>query len=137
MPEALNVVIRWLHIASVVTLIGGILFGRLVMAPSIGTLAPEAREALADTAATRFRPIALIAMVCLVLSGIYNILSNPGHSALYHTLLGIKLLLAAHVFAAGILITRPKNARRTRQMTGVVISGLVIIFISAWLRRIF
>jgi len=36
----------------------------------------------------------------------------------------------------GILIVRPKNPKRTRQMTGLVISGLVIIAISAVLRQL-
>ncbi len=64
-------------------------------------------------------------------------LTNPGHSVLYHTLLGIKLLLALHVFAAALLVTRPRNPRRTRLMTGTVISGLIIVALSAYLRRIY
>jgi hypothetical protein len=52
-------------------------------------------------------------------------------------LLGIKLLLVLHVFAVSILIVQPKNPRRVRMLTGTMISGLVILAISAWLRRIF
>jgi hypothetical protein len=52
-------------------------------------------------------------------------------------LLGVKLLLAMHVFAVGILISRPHNPRRGRMMTGAAISGLAIIAIAAYLRHIF
>jgi hypothetical protein len=36
----------------------------------------------------------------------------------------------------GFLIVQPKNPKRTRLMTGVVISGLIILAVSAWLRQI-
>jgi hypothetical protein len=52
-------------------------------------------------------------------------------------LIGIKVLLALHVFAAASLITRPNNPKRARQITATVISALIILGISAWLRRIF
>src|SRR5271157_1089726 len=99
MGEMLGVIMRWLHFASLATLIGGILYGRLVMLPSSAALAPDAREALADRAAVAFRPFVLVAICGLVISGVYNILTHPGHRPIYQVLLGIKLLLALHVFA--------------------------------------
>jgi hypothetical protein len=42
-----------------------------------------------------------------------------------------------HVFAVSWLIVQPNNQRRTRMMTGALISGLVIIAISAYLRHNF
>ena len=137
MAEVLNVIMRWLHIASAAALVGGLLFGRVAMAPSLAALAPETGERVWGRAATAFRPTVIASICALVISGIYNILSNPGHTPRYHMLLGIKLLLALHVFAVSILITRPVNPRRVRMMTGAVISGLIIIAIAAWLRRIF
>jgi len=135
MPDILTVIMRWMHISSMATLVGGILYARLVMAPSIGMLAPDAREALSGRAAARYRPLVVAAMIGLVLSGLYRLLITPGHRPLYHMLFGIKMLLALHVFAAAILIVKPHNPRRTRMMTGVLVSGLVIILISAWLSR--
>jgi uncharacterized membrane protein len=137
MADALNVIMRWVHIASVVALIGGILYGRLVMLPGIQSLAEEARESIERTTALAFRPIVLVSTMGLTLSGLYNIFSNPGHSPRYHMVLGVKLLLVMHVFAVGMLVTAPKNPRRARMLSGTVISGLAIILISAYLRRIF
>jgi uncharacterized membrane protein len=137
MPDVFLVIVRWMHIASMAALIGGILYGRLVMIPAMAALAPDARETLAERAAAAYRPIVLAAMSGLIISGFINILVTPGHRQIYHILLGIKLLLVMHVFAVALLIVRPKNARRARMMTGVIISGLVIILISAWLRRNF
>ena len=137
MPEILTVIMRWIHISSMATLIGGMLYGRLVAAPSIAELSPDAREALAGQAANRYRPLVWAAMIGLVLSGVYRLLSTPGHRPFYQMLFGIKMLLVLHVFAVAILIVKPVNPRRTRMMTGVMISGLTIILISAWLSRIY
>ena len=137
MADVLYVVMRWLHLSSMATLIGGILYGRLVMTPAERALSPEAGKAVDAKAAASYRPFVIFAICGLVLSGTYNILTNPGHSPTYHMLLGIKLLLALHVFAVAILITRADNPRRARMMTGVILSGLTILAISAYLRRIF
>jgi uncharacterized membrane protein len=137
MSDLLFVMVRWVHIASMATLIGGILFARLVMVPSLTTVSVEARDSLVEKAAALYRPLVYASMVGLVLSGTFNLLTTPGHRSFYHMLLGIKMLLALHVFAVAILIVQPRNQRRSRMMTGTLISGLLILFISAWLRRIF
>ena len=137
MGDVLGVIMQWLHFSSLTTLIGGILFGRLVMVPSSAVLAPDERKMLADRAAEAFRPFVLTAICGLLVSGVYNILTHPGHRPIYQVLLGIKLLLALHVFSVALLIVRPGNPRRARMMTGVLISGLAIIAIAAYLQHIF
>lgn len=137
MADALFVVMRWVHLISMATLVGGMIFGRLVMTSSLGALAPDARQAFGDRAAAAYRPLVVAAIVGLVLSGTYNLMTNPGHTPKYHMLLGVKLLLALHVFAVALLISQPKNPKRARLMTGTLISGLIIVAISAYLRRIF
>jgi uncharacterized membrane protein len=134
MPDALAIPIRWLHIASMATLLGGIIFWRLALAPS-GI--DKERGALVEAIAAAFRPLVFISIAGLVLSGTINYLSAPGHTKLYHAVFGVKILLALHVFAVSILIVQPNHPRRTRLATGTMISGLVILFISAWLRRNF
>jgi uncharacterized membrane protein len=137
MSDALYVFMHWLHISSVAALVGGLLYARLAMTPASGTFAPEARETLNERAAAAFRPMVFAAIAGLIISGLYNILSSPGHTVRYHIVLGIKLLLVAHVFAAALLIVRPNNPRRARLMTSALLSGFAIILISMYLRRIF
>lgn len=136
MTEALNVMMRWLHITSVVVLIGGVLYARLVVAPAIASLPAAEQDTLGDAMAARFRSLLYLAVLFLLATGIYNLFLNLGRGPLYQALLGIKILLALHVFAAGILIVKPKNPKRTRQLTGIVISGVIIIAISAVLRQL-
>ena len=137
MGDVLFVLMRWLHFASMATLVGGIVYARLVMTSSLGALAPDAREAFGERTAARYRPLVVAAMIGLILSGTYNLLTNPGHTPRYHMIFGIKILLVLHVFAVALLITQPKNPKRARMMTGTLVSGLLILAISAYLRRIF
>ena len=137
MADVIYVIMRWLHIASMATLIGGMIFGRWVMSQAAEGLSPDSRESFLDRAAMLYRPLVFTAIAGLLFSGCYNILTNLGHTPLYHMLLGIKLLLVMHVFAVAILIARPHNPRRARMMAGAAISGLAIIAISAYLRHIF
>lgn len=137
MADALFVLMRWLHLTSMATLVGGMLFGRFVMISSEDILAPDARDTLGARAARAYRPLVLAAVMGLIVSGTYNLLTNPGHTPTYHILLGVKLLLVMHVFAVAFLVTQPKNPHRARLMAGTVVSGLIIIAISAYLRRIF
>ncbi len=134
MSDEIAISLRWLHIASMTTLLGGIVFWRMVL---VRAGVDETRGAFTERIAASFRPLVFASIAGLVLSGFINYLSAPGHTKFYHMLLGIKLLLALHVFAVAILIVQPNNPRRTRMATGTMISGLVILFISAWLRRTF
>jgi uncharacterized membrane protein len=137
MFEALGIFMRWLHIASVATLIGGMIYGWIVLVPAAGGLAADARKALAERTAVRYRPLVFGAIFALLLSGIFNLMTNPGHHLRYYVLLGIKLLLVAHVFAVGIVLVTKNPEHRGRLFAGAAISGLVIILISAYLRRTF
>ncbi|MBI1789845.1 MAG: hypothetical protein HYR60_20130 [Acidobacteria bacterium] len=140
--EILEVLTLWLHVSSVVVLIGGIIYARVEVAQVLRAMQPEEAARAADQMAARFRPLALGAMAALLLSGTYKLLTNPGHSRYYLMLLGVKLLLVLHVFAATFVLTAPaaspeRQAKRPRLMAGVAISGLAIIMLSAYLRRIF
>ncbi len=137
MADALFVIMRWLHFSSFVTLIGGMLYSRLMMIPALDTVSPDSAKALSSKAATRYRPFVIAAICGLIISGTYNLLTNPGHTVKYHILLGVKLVLVLHIFAVALLVSERENPRRARQMTGVIVSGLVVLAISAYLRRIF
>jgi uncharacterized membrane protein len=137
MFEALGILMRWLHIASVATLVGGMLYGWLVLVPATGVLAAEARKALVDKTAALYRPLVFGAIAALLVSGGYNLATNPGHNARYYILLVIKLMLVAHVFAVGIVLVTKNPEHRGRLFAGAGVSGLLIILISAYLRRTF
>jgi hypothetical protein len=113
MDSILPLSMRWLHIVSIVVLLGGIFYARF----ATGDLAQG------------FKPMAYAAIGGILISGTYNFLSKPAFPPHYHMWFGIKILLVLHIFAATILYRG-----KTRTLTGIVISGALVIAISAYLR---
>jgi hypothetical protein len=113
MTLAAGMFIRWIHLSSVIFLIGGIAYARFYA----GDLAP------------RFKRLAYWIIGAILLSGIYNYLRKEPVSPHYHMWLGIKVLLAVHIFAV-VIFYRGKQ----RALTGAAISGFAIVAISEYLR---
>jgi hypothetical protein len=134
MSDILTPLVRWVHLISVIALVGGIFFWRFVMDPSTKKITPEDYRELEEGAASHFRPLVYVVMATLVLSGLYNYLAKGFHTSTYQILFGIKILLVLHVLSVTILATAPNNARRGRQLFGAAISGLIIVLISAFLK---
>jgi hypothetical protein len=132
--DVLNIIMRVLHIASAVTLLGGVFAWRFGAIPGLAALAPETRAKADNAIATAWKPWVLIAIGGLLISGLYNFSRKTGLTPTYHAIFGIKVLLALHVFAAAFLAAGPNNAKRSRQLTGVAISGILIVVLSAVLR---
>jgi hypothetical protein len=78
-----------------------------------------------------FKPLAYGAIGGILISGTYNFLSKSAFPPHYQMWFGIKILLALHIFAA-IILYRGK----ARTLTGIVISGAIVLAISGWLRWI-
>ena len=129
---------RWIHIASVVTLLGSFIYARYLVAPALASLADTARGAFENQVTSRFRPLLYTLLVTILGSGLYNYLTKPSYPPHYHMWIGIKFLFVLHIFAVAILyVSRAADAdKRNRWLTGMVWSGLVILAISAWLRWI-
>jgi uncharacterized membrane protein len=126
----------WLHIVAAALLIGGTLYARLAIQAAAATLSEDTAAKVNDTAAVRFRGWVLAAIIVLLITGVYNYMHTGAHSTRYHILLGIKLLLALHVFASALLALRPNNPRRGRQLAGAGISGVGVILIAVYLTQI-
>ena len=129
--DVLNVTMRFLHIASMAVILGGLLF--------IWTGFRDMEAPVMARAVAGYRPSFLAAAVLLVVSGLYNFLYKNSHVTLnsaYHAVFGIKILLVLHVLAAGYLATRSGSPKRRRQAAGAAITGFLILALSAILRRL-
>jgi len=127
MIDVLNIGMRWLHISSMTVLVGGMLFFWIGFGPD---------DPASDRAARAWRPLFLAAALGVLISGIYNFLLKRGLTPAYHAVFGIKILLALHVLAAGFTATRAPNPKRRRQAAGAAITGLLILALSAVLRKL-
>jgi len=134
--DVLSVLFRFLHIFSAVTLLGGALAWRFGFLPGLAALAPDTRSKVENAAAATWRPLVLASVAGLLVSGTWNFLHKTGLTPAYHAVFGIKFLLALHVFAVGIIAAKQGNPNRARQLTGVAVSGTLIVILSAVLRWI-
>jgi uncharacterized membrane protein len=127
---------RWIHIASVVTLIGGFMYARFVLAPALALLPAAERESVGSKAVTIFRPLLLAVVITTLGSGLYNYATKSSYPPGYHIWMGIKLLLVLHIYVSAILyVMRPSNeAKRNRTALSIAISGLIVIGIADYLR---
>jgi hypothetical protein len=132
--DALNIFMRFLHIVSAIALAGGAMSWRFAAIPATEPLATETRGKVGDAMARAWRPFVLFAIAGILISGTYNFLRKTNLPSAYHAVFGIKILLALHVFAVLFLATKPGNQKRARQLTGVVISAVAIVLLSAVLR---
>ncbi len=132
----INIVMRFLHIVSVVTLLGGFIAWRVALIPATDPLATDMRTKLGNAVAAAWRPVFFTTVGGILISGIYNYMNKTGMPPAWHAVIGVKFLLVLHVFAVGFLVTGPDNARRSRQLTGILISGVVIVALSAVLRSL-
>jgi hypothetical protein len=129
---------RWIHIASVVTLIGSFIYARAVVAPALAALPDADQDLFGKRAVTHFRPLLYIVLFTILGSGLYNYLTKESYPPHYHMWIGIKFLFVLHIFAVSILYTMPtaSEAKRKRWLTGMIISGLAAIAIADYLRWI-
>ena len=115
MEAVLPIAMRWMHLASVIVLVGGIFYARAV----VGDLAQG------------FKPVAYTAIGGILVSGIYNFVSKTAVSTNYQVWFGIKMLLVLHVFTTTIIYRG-----KTRLLTGIVVAGALIVAISGYLKWI-
>jgi uncharacterized membrane protein len=132
----LGVFLRWVHILSAVTILGGFVYARFVVAPALASYPPGEAAALSNRTVNQFRPILYTAIIAILVSGLYNYLTKPSYPPHYHMVIGIKFLLVLHIFATSVLYTIPNanEGNRLRRLTGLVISGAIVLLISADLR---
>src|SRR5947209_18076400 len=99
----LHVISRFIHISSVVILVGGLFYARQVLTPVLSALPEDLREEAATETQRRFRNPLFALLALIVGSGLYNFFTGPHHGKEYQMWFGIKMLLVAHIAAAAIL----------------------------------
>ncbi len=139
-----DILSRWLHILAAAVAVGGLIYARLIVSPSLEVLDADQRTRVLTQLSARFRPIVVGVIVILLATGIYNLLGvlQGGVVTAYHMAFGIKFLLALHIFGMLFLTSTPpsgdaaRDAKRSRLMTGAVISGLIVLALGAYLKTL-
>jgi hypothetical protein len=138
-----NLLMRWLHIFSVITAVGATVFMRFVLVPSLADAANETRAELLRTLLSRLRILIHTAIGGILLSGLYNthLLWRSSVSP-YGAVYTIKIILALAIFMIAIFLTssNPKRAafqaNRKKWLAVNVILAVVVVLLSAVLRSL-
>ncbi len=142
-PDVLyHVLFRFIHISSVIAFLGGVVYARQVLVPTLDSLTEDVRLEAARSAQRRYRSTLFTLLVLIVASGLYNLIAGPKHTYAYQIWFGVKMLLVAHMLAAAVLWgTSPYGdvmvaGKSKRRLIGIAISGIIVVFISAYLRSL-
>jgi uncharacterized membrane protein len=115
----LGLIFRWLHILAAITAVGGAVFARFVVVPTLEPLPPAERASLHAAMRARWSKIVAAAIAFLLISGLYNFTMTVVAFKLppwYHMVFGVKFLAAFAVFAiASLLAGKTKAAEILRQ----------------------
>jgi len=141
---ALYTLFRWLHVGTAIVLLGGSVFMRFVLMPAAEKLPSDAHETLRGHVRAVWKVFVHVGVTLLLASGLYNYIAVmiPQHrrDALYHALMGIKILLALAVFfLAEALVGRAPAFEGLRQKVKlwlgvIVLLGALIVAISGFLK---
>ena len=149
----LKSLMQWIHVGSVVLMIGGFFFFRVVLLP-IANRSDEP-AALISFALRRFGGVVWTALLTTLISGLYNFITFfraaradtaidlvVSDYSLYIFILSIKLFIVFLIFTLAIVLTFPYpvfsvyQKRPAPWLNLTVILGLIVIFLSAYLRRL-
>ncbi len=148
----LKPLIQWVHVGSVVLMIGGFFFFRVVLIPIANRL-PDPKTLIAS-ALKRFSAVVWTALLTVLLSGVYNFISffrtarrtaaetGEADYSLYIFVLAIKFFIVFLVYTIAVVLTFPYpvfegfQKKPTPWLNIIIILGLIIIFLSAFLRRL-
>jgi putative copper export protein len=128
---------KWLHLGSMVGMLGGLAFGLLVLAPG---LRANADEELAKSLWKRFGITVGILWIVVLATGFLNMyLVTPSVNGKYQMFLGMKMALAIVMFVGTMLLAHPApglsklTSNRGSWLSILVILGAVVLGLSAFL----
>ena len=117
----LLLLLRYMHILGAIALMGGTIFMRFALAPTVRDLDPETRNRIHEQVRSRWAKFVMLSAALLLISGIANLglaaryEYKPlfGMQGGYHMIVGIKFLLALPIFLfASFLAGRSATARK-------------------------
>lgn len=145
----LMLVLRYLHILGAITLMGGTLFMRFALAPTVASLDEKARQTIHEEVRTRWAKFVMLAATLLLVSGIANMVLTPMYyqvsgvvkdNGQYSMIVGIKFLLALPIFLfASFLAGRSATARKFQSSARLWMNvnlalALVMVLIGGYLK---
>jgi len=140
----LPLIMRWTHILSAITMLGGALFMRLVLKGALASIPESERATLTAAVRKRWKIFVMALTTLLLISGFYNYLmvtrfEHQGEGT-YHMLFGIKFLLSLAVFTLAMFLIGSSGVARKAQandklfLTILAIMGVGVVLIAGYMK---
>ena len=137
MADITTLGVRWIHILSAITAVGGLFFLRFVLWPAArDTLDDETHAKLREAVIGRWKKVVMVVITLLILTGLYNLMvvgmPKAKEHPSYHMIFGIKFLAALGVFfLASVLTGRAKvfEGLRAKAPLWMGISALLAVVV--------
>jgi uncharacterized membrane protein len=145
--------LRWFHLIAAMILVGGTIFMRFALVPSVGALSDDERKALHQQVRSRWSKLVMASIAFLLVSGFINyvIFYQTVHTpawdewrahcnALYQAAFGVKFLLAMVIFfIASAVSGRSESMKQFRQnaklwLTVNVVLALAVVALAGIMR---
>jgi uncharacterized membrane protein len=144
----LLLILRYMHILGAIALMGGTIFMRFALAPTVAGLDEKTRQQIHEQVRSRWAKFVMIAAALLLISGIVNMVIVPMNYEFtgvlnktgYSILTGIKFLLALPIFLfASFLTGRSPTAKKFQAQAPLWMNvnltlALVLVLIGGYLR---
>lgn len=134
----IELVSRWLHLGTVIVLVGGAVFHRFVVVPASAQLMEPQASQLREGVIARWKRFVHGGIALLLLTGFYNYLAIgiPSHRGdkIYHAVMGTKILLALVLFGLiSVLVGRSKGTAGLRanapkwQLVAILLAASLVL----------
>lgn len=140
----LPLVMRWIHMLSALTMVGGSVFLWLVYLPiSARILSEEERSRIYDPLLQRWKLVVHPTIILFLVSGFYTYIAvtrfQHEGQAIYHMAFGLKFLAAMVVFALLIVLTSTMSwSVKLREHKGLwwvfMVSIAVVVLLAGFMR---
>ena len=144
----LMLALRYMHILGAIALMGGTIFMRFALVPSVSTLDDKARQQLHEQIRSRWSKFVMLAAALLLVSGLVNMILTPMNYELsgvvdnkrYNMIVGIKFILALPIFLfASFLAGRSPTAKKFQAQAPLWMNinlalALIMVLIGGYLK---
>lgn len=141
--DAIQFVNKWLHLLSIIGVLGGIMFAAMVLRAAPGTPGSDYATHEDEGAKLRWKRWGIaqaVLWVVVLATGFANYaFISPGVIGRYHMLVGMKISLAVLMFLIALALAHPVPAlaglvrKRSTWLGVLVILGVIVVGISAYL----
>jgi uncharacterized membrane protein len=145
--------LRWFHLIAAMILVGGTIFMRFALVPSVGVISDDERKALHQQVRSRWSKLVMASIAFLLISGLVNYVifrsTTYGEgwqqwrvycNGLYQAAFGVKSLLAMAIFfIASAVSGRSESMKQFRQnaklwLTVNVIFSIAVVALAGIMR---